>query len=359
MTRSELLTTLNDKIRQTFSEYEWMKNVEIDDISECSTVPELYNLIEGNLNEHELKYSILSFSIMLQQYFKKQVIILVDDYDYAFMNADSKHVIDFALLTGVGGKIFTENDPFNTLTIDLLRKYKCTKQEQSSISKYYKGYYTKKRHTIMYNPYSITRYLLSKKSGQPGVIKGYWVEQETPKFISLVLQVPEFRQQLNAILEEHDFIELSDNKPNKGAIFETFYNNILVWGVPVEKSDLEDLYRYFFDLGYFTYTAKDATLCIPNKEPAEPPPASSFIKSKISLKSTEFSGIASQTLVATREPDWEDNTYEDRIKTEYSLMVVVNIPGNNYRDGFDLWSYVPPGDPPVKKCKLTQLTPSK
>lgn len=327
MTRSELLTTLNDKIRQTFSEYEWMKNVEIDDISECSTVPELYNLIEGNLNEHELKYSILSFSIMLQQYFKKQVIILVDDYDYAFMNAvcdfshihdqssvihryydlinvmlglalqDSKHVIDFALLTGVGGKIFTENDPFNTLTYryfldddhlftpyfgfdktelaDLLRKYNCTKQEQSSISKYYKGYYTKKRHTIMYNPYSITRYLLSKKSGKPGVIKGYWVEQETSKFISLVLQVPEFRQQLNAILEEHDFIELSDNKPNKGAIFETFYNNILVWGIPVEKADLEDLYRYFFDLGYFTYKAKDATLCIPNKEVAD------FLRSKL------------------------------------------------------------------------------
>ncbi|XP_065220700.1 putative odorant-binding protein A5 [Planococcus citri] len=70
-----------------------------------------------------------------------------------------------------------------------------------------------------------------------------------------------------------------------------------------------------------------------------------------SLYTLYWAGIASQRLVATRSPDYEDMTYEDRIKTEYSIMVVVNIPGNNYSVGLDLWSYVPPGDPPVKKLR--------
>ncbi|XP_065220694.1 uncharacterized protein LOC135845794 [Planococcus citri] len=328
ITRQQVVRILNERISQSFSEYEWMRNVELDDVSECSTVPELVNLIDGNLNEHELKYSILSFSIMLQKYFKRQVIVLVDDYDYAFLNAvydfdhiydrshgihryydlinvmlglafhDDKKHIDFALLTGVGGKIFTENDPFNTLEYchflddshfftpyfgfnkeeldDLLHRYNCTKQDRSSISKYYKGYYTNTRHTLMYNPYSIIRYLQSKKkSDRPGVMSGYWVEEEKSKFIPLVLQVPEFRQVLKAIVEGHDSIDMSDDKPNKKAIFETFYNNILVWGVPVEKSDLEDLFRFLFDLGYLSFKGKEPKLCIPNNEIGD------FLKSKL------------------------------------------------------------------------------
>ena len=154
-------------------------------------------ILSANANDVDLINSVKMLSKLLNQYFEKPVILLIDEYDVPLQNA----YLEKTVLTGVSRvakeSIFSGANNFKVFTIlddEFAEDFGITEEEMNKIiqdfnleddkeeiKKWYDGYTIGNRAGI-YNPWSILNYLTDRK------LIPYWVNTSSNDLIKLILK---------------------------------------------------------------------------------------------------------------------------------------------------------------------------
>ena len=248
-------------------------------------------ILSANANDVDLINSVKMLSKLLNQYFNKPVILLIDEYDVPLQNAYVEGYYDEAVkffktfygttfkdnpylektvLTGVSRvakeSIFSGANNFKVFTIldnefsedfgiteeetDKIIKDFNIEDEKEEIKKWYDGY-TIGNTTGIYNPWSILNYLTDRK------LMPYWVNTSSNDLIKLVLKNSvTVKERIETLLRDEE-IEVPINLETIIVGIENDEDNI--WGLMLQTGYLK--ITEVVDLAVHIYKVK-----IPNYE---------------------------------------------------------------------------------------------
>ncbi len=248
-------------------------------------------ILSANANDVDLINSVKMLSKLLNQYFNKPVILLIDEYDVPLQNAYVEGYYDEAVkffktfygttfkdnpylektvLTGVSRvakeSIFSGANNFKVFTIldnefsedfgiteeetDKIIKDFNIEDEKEEIKKWYDGY-TIGNTTGIYNPWSILNYLTDRK------LMPYWVNTSSNDLIKLVLKNSvTVKEKIETLLRDEE-IEVPINLETIIVGIENDEDNI--WGLMLQTGYLK--ITEVVDLAVHIYKVK-----IPNYE---------------------------------------------------------------------------------------------
>ena len=248
-------------------------------------------ILSANANDVDLINSVKMLSKLLNQYFNKPVILLIDEYDVPLQNAYVEGYYDEAVkffktfygttfkdnpylektvLTGVSRvakeSIFSGANNFKVFTIldnefsedfgiteeetDKIIKDFNIEDEKEEIKKWYDGY-TIGNTTGIYNPWSILNYLTDRK------LMPYWVNTSSNDLIKLVLKNSvTVKEKIETLLRDEE-IEVPINLETIIVGIENDEDNI--WGLMLQTGYLK--ITEVIDLAVHIYKVK-----IPNYE---------------------------------------------------------------------------------------------
>lgn len=211
---TDFVVLLNEFVYSFVAEFQWLKkiienpetnNPKVKYNFEQWEVDFMKKVFDKQLTEEEIPTSLYSMIKILFNFFKKRVIVLVDDYDYVAFNAilnsspnsesfqkiiekmlrqaldTGRDMISYAMLVGVSRlplqhQNITGNLPLNEYAFlsdhkydeifgyninDMRRlstKHKCDKSELQQIQDLYEGYETKIEHRKIFSAYSLSAY---------------------------------------------------------------------------------------------------------------------------------------------------------------------------------------------------------
>ena len=245
------------------------------------------HLAHGSGSIKEVKSSLMLLTTMMQSYYEKPVILLIDEYDVPVAKANNNGYYDemldvmkglmqalkdnqalrFAVVTGclkiAKESIFTGTNNFVSDTItnsrlneyfgfvqsevdQLLKDADLTKQAEN-IKKWYDGYCVDG--VSIYNPKSVVEAMLR------GKFSNYWTQTETYEALKIYIQSNEFGVQdviLKLLAGEKEKIDTT-----------TFSNDMVTFATK------DDVLTLLVHLGYLTYDAKTKEIWIPNDEVME------------------------------------------------------------------------------------------
>ncbi|XP_065204583.1 uncharacterized protein LOC135834593 [Planococcus citri] len=319
ITAENFLQEMREKIRNTvLNDLMWLvklmdkviaKQVNVTGVYEFhgSEYSFLKKSLEGLLDEREIKYCLLSFAEIYHNFFKKPVIVLIDDYDYVaheslttntnpimyykFINemiekvipSDNNSIVSYGLLTGrtkiplsIGGldkKIiqyrflnmhrFVKYYGFYEDEVqEVYKRYNLSQKEIQRARVLYEGYSLSNGFVKIYNPYSIVQYLEHRKTSPDNF---YWCYGEQHMYISAFLKSSLFRQEV-AILCDYQpvrYDSLGFYVPNALDTLLALRNTKYAM---IGDSHLHLLFSYAFENGLLCYTKERNSYIIPNTE---------------------------------------------------------------------------------------------
>ncbi|KAL6953784.1 hypothetical protein U1Q18_048964 [Sarracenia purpurea var. burkii] len=318
---------LNTKLREAFQEYfEILPKLPTPtgefEITKFET-EFLQKLQKGTATHFELSYGLYRLSNVLHKYFKRRVIILIDDYDHAANQAVLKHDLlldtdgpvyyfytsisnmfrktfkqnrktkNYAMMTGISGRIeyadkdVTENQflddhvfspyfGFTEIDVDnLLTKYNRPYGEFNQVKTYYKGYLTRLKTYHLFSPYSIVQSALSTKAvpEKHTKLEPYWTRTENHDFIKRALKSDNFRQKLRKLVDDVSVrVNISDYHKSSPALdtFVSTINERKATFKGIHQIEDEHLFHHMLEIGYLSHSsAKNdgpQAYCLPNSE---------------------------------------------------------------------------------------------
>lgn len=253
-------------------------------------------LLDENMSEATLFWSLKNLSELLEKHYGTKVILLIDEYDVPLAKAFENGYYDqmvflirnlleqvlktnsslkFAVMTGCmrisKESIFTGLNNFNTFTItdvdfdeyfgftdqevrDLLAYYECTEKYQS-VKKWYDGY--RFGNMEVYCPWDVVCYLRRLRTDKEAAPQNYWVNtsgnEEVKEFI---------RQSKNATTKREIECLMAGETITKTLRPELTYNDMY--------SSVENIWSVLFTTGYLTQAdqvdEQTYKLMIPNLE---------------------------------------------------------------------------------------------
>lgn len=319
ITAENLMKQMREKIRDTVrKDLMWLvklmdrviaKQVNVTGLYEFkgSEYSFLHKALEGLLDDHEIKYCLLSFAEIYNNFFKKPVIVLIDDYDYVahesltsntnptnyykFINemiekvipSNNDSIVSYGLLTGrtriplnIGNldkKIFlyrflnthrfTRHFGFYENELQqVYKKYSLTDEEIQKARVLYEGYTTANGYTRMYNPYSVVQYLEHRKTSSDNF---YWCYGQQHMYISAFLRSPLYRQEIAKLCDYQviKYDSLGYYMPNALDVLIALRNTKYAM---IGDSHLHLLFSYSFENGLLCYTQRRNSYIIPNTE---------------------------------------------------------------------------------------------
>ncbi|XP_065216383.1 uncharacterized protein LOC135842720 [Planococcus citri] len=313
----EVDTLLNTKLKEAFSDYFQVLSKQPTPSGEFEITKFetefLQNMQKGTANHFELSYGLYRLSNVLYKYFKRRVIILIDNYDYAANEAVLNHpeLLDtdgpvhyfyssinnmfrktfkenrkfknYALMTGISGRIeyadnevkenpflndhlFTSYFGFTESEIDdLLTRYKASTREIKDLKAYYGAYFSRTKKIRLYSPYSITKYFSEGRSksvdkGKNPLFEPHWAKTADQTFIKQALKSDSFRSKLDSMIDSGlKCVNVSSQYRSSPAL-DTFVRTINEKRPSfkgVQQLDESYLFQYFFETGYLSYADVD------------------------------------------------------------------------------------------------------
>ena len=283
-TLEKLIDSLKVKISKLFAEYRDL----IEKLDKFDTALFEKMILREDINEAELSESLLTLTDILYRYYKKQVIVLIDEYDapltYAYGQGYYKEAVDFfktlygnvlktnsnlkmGVLTGAirvaQAGIFSDLNNIETHTIldeaydeyfglleneveNILIEYK-SEDKLEDVKSWYDGY--KFGNMEVYNPWSILRYVKYKK------LDAYWINTSGNALIKELL-----------LLSDGTVFEDLDNLVN-GQEKNIYVNESIALGNDLDPNRIWEIILFS---GYLTVKEKISNesylIKIPNKE---------------------------------------------------------------------------------------------
>ena len=283
-TLEKLIDSLKVKISKLFAEYRDL----IEKLDKFDTALFEKMILREDISEAELSESLLTLTDILYRYYKKQVIVLIDEYDapltYAYGQGYYKEAVDFfktlygnvlktnsnlkmGVLTGAirvaQAGIFSYLNNIETHTIldeaydeyfglleneveNILIEYK-SEDKLEDVKSWYDGY--KFGNMEVYNPWSILRYVKYKK------LDAYWINTSGNALIKELL-----------LLSDGTVFEDLDNLVN-GQEKNIYVNESIALGNDLDPNRIWEIMLFS---GYLTVKEKISNesylIKIPNKE---------------------------------------------------------------------------------------------
>lgn len=283
-TLEKLIDSLKVKISKLFAEYRDL----IEKLDKFDTALFEKMILREDISEAELSESLLTLTDILYRYYKKQVIVLIDEYDapltYAYGQGYYKEAVDFfktlygnvlktnsnlkmGVLTGAirvaQAGIFSDLNNIETHTIldeaydeyfglleneveNILIEYK-SEDKLEDVKSWYDGY--KFGNMEVYNPWSILRYVKYKK------LDAYWINTSGNALIKELL-----------LLSDGTVFEDLDNLVN-GQEKNIYVNESIALGNDLDPNRIWEIMLFS---GYLTVKEKISNesylIKIPNKE---------------------------------------------------------------------------------------------
>ncbi|EFS21432.1 hypothetical protein FSBG_00929 [Fusobacterium gonidiaformans 3-1-5R] len=283
-TLEKLIDSLKVKISKLFAEYRDL----IEKLDKFDTALFEKMILREDISEAELSESLLTLTDILYRYYKKQVIVLIDEYDapltYAYGQGYYKEAVDFfktlygnvlktnsnlkmGVLTGAirvaQAGIFSDLNNIETHTIldeaydeyfglleneveNILIEYK-SEDKLEDVKSWYDGY--KFGNMEVYNPWSILRYVKYKK------LDAYWINTSGNALIKELL-----------LLSDGTVFEDLDNLVN-GQEKNIYVNESIALGNDLDPNRIWEIILFS---GYLTVKEKISNesylIKIPNKE---------------------------------------------------------------------------------------------
>ncbi|XP_065217835.1 uncharacterized protein LOC135843756 [Planococcus citri] len=316
-TEDVVLPWLISRVQESYQEYHWLLKKIRNDYANWKTSVSEYELqyfeqvLHGDLNTTQIFEALMVLPKLLYRYNKySKAIILIDHYDHFQLHADhlSQSVVDYAyslinemlmypfnqpyhyfwygfgtitssqkLPTGpnVEGRlrnyvflddhIYSDHFGFTAEDMEgLYTKYNCSKEERTSIKKWYNGYSTWVKPKTFYQPYSVTQYFRNRNTSN--ALRCYWPKTIPSHNLLPFLKVPEFREkiiQLVTFRRASIFIRKSRFESRHLPRFDSLS---VKFDQVVETTELHEMYSFFFENGYLGQTAKQTEFKIPNME---------------------------------------------------------------------------------------------
>ncbi|XP_065204382.1 uncharacterized protein LOC135834434 [Planococcus citri] len=322
----DYLVLLNEFVYSFIGEFAWLKKLAVEPAENAKVkhsfeqweVDFLKKVFDKQLTEQEIPTSLHSMIKILYKFFKKRVIILVDDYDYVTNNAilvpspkadqfqqtvdkmlqealdTARDMVSYAIIVGISRLplqqkqnitgdlplneyVFLSDDKygeyFGYLINDVRHlsiKHKCDKSELQQIQDLYEGYETKIEHRKLFNPHSLTSYFKERGfNAKIRPLKVHWNwgngEQDfvvkflkvSPQFLLILLQLTAYNSISYQSVEDYP---------------ESSYSNF----VKMQKRDYEYvsdepdpvnyLMTFCFEHGLLSYTDYDEEYTLPSAE---------------------------------------------------------------------------------------------
>ncbi|MGL6130806.1 MAG: AAA family ATPase, partial [Fusobacteriaceae bacterium] len=280
-----------EKIKDLIVEL-YRKKYFVRDALEKYELEEFDNIIAGRISVAELENSLLKLSQILEKYYGKKVVILIDEYDTPLVTAHSENYyneaifffrnflssalkgnphLEFSVLTGIlrlaKESIFSGLNNLTVSTIldndfnyfgltesevgDLLKYYEL-EYEIEEVKKWYNGYKFGKK--LVYNPWSLINFA-SKNELNP-----YWINTSDNSLIKQLLTKNDKKvfQELELIFKG----ELIWETISENIIFDNLNNINTIWSLMLFSG-----YLTYEDIKISTITGiKSYSLKIPNAE---------------------------------------------------------------------------------------------
>lgn len=305
----KIIEFLNEKLYEGFVRYKWILDVPAETLHKINLL-QPYRLLDEHValikklsekklaNKFEIGEAFYRFAHFLQIYFQSGVLILIDDYDsafvksskptkqqieffYAFVNDVIKHFaqppqnevtrniwvagttsmlypeivkdIEKAYITSCleGEWVLDYYGYSETDVAELARKYKLTSKQTQDLKKHYGGYMMQ-NYTTLYNPSSVTQYLKNLETEKENALKRYWKINKDDDFLRGFRDDQFFRDIVQDIVNggttEYGLIGEFNTSDTK-----RFIN--LNEKYQYRKTDYNALIKYVFEQGYVSYNA--------------------------------------------------------------------------------------------------------
>jgi hypothetical protein len=244
---NDTFENLKQTIAKEYKRHKYILNSDVLDENEKENYIQIMNSRARDIDYTNILFELSEY---LKRYFRQDCMILIDEYDTpiqaGYLNGYFENVIEFmksmlvkgfndnnalkkGVLTGIMKvaleSIFSDfNNPmiatvlteefseffgFTELEVEEMAEYLGFSSEMEDIKKWYNGYIFG-LDTVIYNPWSIIRYLYNPRNG----LKPYWVNTSDNRLIREIMQLDkaEGKRVIEALLKGEEVIKpLEDN----------------------------------------------------------------------------------------------------------------------------------------------------
>lgn len=329
---TNLLVHLNQQLEKCFDKFRWLCKCRYSGNSSLPFKPysnisqDDYVFIKSALNmtldNTGISNSLLELCRILYSYFHKTpVIVLVDDYDSAAINAmiapsvnlteyydlvnamlsraflDGQKYIKFSLVTANSAINFYKDQPTHFATVShrpflskhqftpfcgfletevkaMYRKFRLSKQQKYDVQNYYNGYFTSSLTDpqLIYNPFGLTRYLMYERE-----LKKFTLPSQHSEIISKLFIFKQFRQDIfrpawSKTTDRCNFTLKktyeTDDMDKMLYLLRTDHNYLTQERIDQDKEEyIRISHSFAFEQGYFTYSFSERNFFkIPNQQ---------------------------------------------------------------------------------------------
>jgi hypothetical protein len=254
---------------------------------------------------YDVSDSLRYLSKILNDHFKQNVYVLVDEYDAPLQNAIQnenekgvKTIVEFmdgilcsvfknneclekGFLTGVSGIVRASGSSgFNNVTehkfledgvysefygfsedqvLELMKQFKKNEYEISQLKGWYDGYLTRIKHLAVYCPWSVINYL------KTDIFMSYWAKSGFVVNMEKLIQVGRIKENVQKLLSGQDislysFENAIDSNKIQGL------NKLINCKSEASQTYIDLFFSYLFESGYLTCTKMPNSYRIPNEE---------------------------------------------------------------------------------------------
>ncbi|XP_065220650.1 uncharacterized protein LOC135845757 isoform X2 [Planococcus citri] len=299
------------KIQQCYQQYDWLK----PSVRNLTLGTIMHKILHDQYDRNIVRRSIHDLSAILHEYFAKEVVLLIDDFDSAARMAmktsrvdvkilyflihevlDKAHhftsFVHHAIITGVTGLnfksivydhrivercAFLDDHRFSVhFGFDdhevgvILDKYNCSEIERNNLTNYYKGYKVLGLDRRIYNPLSISQYFISKEQNvsENELLKGYWIVDEELDFILNFStgQDSLFRRKIWGLVNWGAFRASWPIKEYPPRMLHRFIKLRDSHYQDIEEDDPKGFLAYFFERGFLSHAEGRNVFELPNME---------------------------------------------------------------------------------------------
>ncbi|KAL6952008.1 hypothetical protein U1Q18_043703 [Sarracenia purpurea var. burkii] len=302
ITDQTIISELNSKLKQSFSEYSWLPLTSYNE----SVVLIMGAALEGKLTKEQIVVSIKTLSETLQAHFSRRPILLVDEYDslfhyliqcgdqvqlgYDLINTMLESAIDqflphsvhYTFMVGISSsplfsagnllihvfhEEFTIAHRFHTFfgitnaeMKTLFDKYQCSDEEIENITRNYGSYAI--RDDNLYIPNSIAQYFKNRDPADTS-LKLYWKPTTAINLLFFFYDVPSFSKRIFTILAGETVKLMIDTSSVYFKHLRHLASNITN---ATDESDDHILHPLLLEQGYIARTGERDMYTLPNLE---------------------------------------------------------------------------------------------
>lgn len=324
-----LYSELYKRIRECYEDYKWVLDLTKEYVAtgqkdakiDLHLIEFMDKVFNESINEKQMEYALMQLVELVYGFFKKDILLLIDDYDSAAQNSigirdvnvlqvyrsiremilrafkytsGKARPVKYAVITSIGGlnhEKFYFIDPISEKRIDtryypflddgkfaeyfgfteldfegLLKKYKYGEVTKMYMNTYYKGYRSRGLRNYVYNPYSMVNYLVCQEEGWVRKrLQNYWADAVSKRVLKKFIRVPSFREKLEELCYPNGSVEFTFDK-HEDSKFSSFFYSMRGYNKDFIAKNVNELLKIFFQQGYLSHTDLDGKFVLPNLE---------------------------------------------------------------------------------------------